>query len=591
MDNRSSRSSKLHSSRSGDEQKDKRTLRLDKRRFLRGVYQNPWDLYFVAFVHMCHFGTVLYTPACIIRYGLGFIVLYSIFMAALAFPLFVIDMLIGKYSGQSPLSCFKNIAPICQGIAVSMALVAGLHLICNGIVAGIATFYLVATLENRMPWLECDFKNAQHFENSTCHHSNASYYYYFSAIFGQNPDLEPNQPLGNVMPEMIFGMLVVWGFSALFLCYGVNVMTRLSKIGGVLVILILVALFFASFGIVQDYSIYRIFAVDGMDPDIISMESLMNAASCASFTVCNGFGTFVTLSSYKTSDKRTLLMGLGAVVTATITSLILALVFACGLSSVSPDFIPEKERVIQGEYLAFAVMPMLKRQWYLGPFYAAISACGFLSHLTAFQTFVSSATDLRPQWRSYREWIVSGLAVSGFLLSLPLTVAGSRPIMDALIDSMRHRILPLFHVFEFLLIVLILGTNTLFKNASEIGIELNLTVQTCLKLAWNPVGPSCTIGLFALGCLTYRQVLEKYISAFVLAIVVFGPAIVWGIVVVKRLNIVESMKSTLEWIPATTQLSYTGNKIEVRLREPPKLKPFNFDRDYRPKCHQIDDDV
>lgn len=88
--------------------------------------------------------------------GGAFLIPYLIFLFLAGIPLFYIEVNLGQYTSQGPISCWK-MAPIFKGLGISMNIISFYYCIYYNMILAYSLYYLVNSFDIQLPWTKCDW--------------------------------------------------------------------------------------------------------------------------------------------------------------------------------------------------------------------------------------------------------------------------------------------------------------------------------------------------------------------------------------------------------------------------------------------------
>ncbi|CAG5117446.1 unnamed protein product, partial [Candidula unifasciata] len=124
----------------------------------RGTWAGKLDFILSAIGFAVGLGNVWRFPYLAYRHGgASFLIPYLIMLFISGLPLFFIELAIGQFTSQGPMTCWK-MAPIFTGIGYAMVLISFIVCIYYNMIIAYAIYYMFVSfvnLDDQLPWEDC----------------------------------------------------------------------------------------------------------------------------------------------------------------------------------------------------------------------------------------------------------------------------------------------------------------------------------------------------------------------------------------------------------------------------------------------------
>ena len=122
----------------------------------RGNWSGRFDFILSSLGMAVGLGNIWRFPYLCYRNGGGaFFIPYIIMLVFAGIPLFFLEMSLGQFTSNGPLTCWK-FAPLFKGVGVAQLVTNTMVAIYYNLIMAWALFYLVASFTSDLPWEDCN---------------------------------------------------------------------------------------------------------------------------------------------------------------------------------------------------------------------------------------------------------------------------------------------------------------------------------------------------------------------------------------------------------------------------------------------------
>jgi len=341
-------------------------------------------------------------PFLVGRYGGGaFVLAYLVCLFFVSMPAFMIEMVMGQYTRQSTINCFKKILPGATGLGYAQLVMCGVILVYYNILLVYAIIYMVGSLYTPLPW------------TATAANPNATAADYFNGqVLNSLSDEEKLTAwTGALNPPLAYGLAFVWGFIFLALAFGKEVLAKITwvtVVGPVVMLAIILCRVVFLDGAWDGIQFY-IFKFDSQflyDPEVWAI-----ACGQILFSLSPGMGTAITFSSFTTPKANVFRTCIQVAMANSLFSLtggfaIFSIVgnitYRINEAAAMGDGMPTTVADQAGKGPGLTFITMADAMQFFGPlsniisvlFFTTLFALGLDSSFALIETFVSTVEDL-----------------------------------------------------------------------------------------------------------------------------------------------------------------------------------------------------
>ena len=448
----------------------------------RGNWSGRFDFFLSCLGYAVGLGNVWRFPYLAYKNGGGaFFIPYTIFLAFVGIPIFFMELSLGQYGSNGPVTCWK-FAPLFTGIGYGMVAVSALVAIYYNMIIAWAIYYLFSSFTSTLPWetcigkswstdlcrdnvyiaeneVGCEQKNWTASDDGVCYSND-------SRVKGMwNETLAYEKGIKRILPSQEFFDYVAIGQGLsggvddlgpinwkLLLCYlaafifVILTLSKSIKTSGKVVY------FTATFPYVVLVILFiRGLTLDGFEkgiefyitPDLSRLadsDVWKDAAVQIFFSLSASWGGLIALSSYNRFHNDCLTDAITVAFGNCLTSFFAGFVIFSYLGNLAHILgRPVGEVADSGPSLAFVVYPYAVTKIPPGPFWAIIFflmliTLGVDSEFVLVETVITSLMDKIPVLRRHKLMTVTGVCTVFFLLGLTLTTNGGNYVLTIMDD-------------------------------------------------------------------------------------------------------------------------------------------------------------
>ncbi|XP_041373691.1 sodium-dependent proline transporter-like isoform X2 [Gigantopelta aegis] len=558
------------------------------------------------------FGNVLIFPnTCLKNGGVSFLIMYTVMLFILGFPICFLEMFIGQFTSSGPATCWK-FARIFKGIGVAMFLMSMFVAIYYNMYVGWSAYYLYASLTAALPWKTCDPEWSSQFcwtnlpvynkshcsqlglhlqQNGTCYSSGGKLVALYSESLARFYNIKKDLPskeylykqvlgkdfstgisdLGPMRCRLVFCYLFAWMCVAVKLSNPWNQFAKNSLLVILFPYIILLMLLGRSLLLPGHYIGINFFMQTDYSA-LRNVEAWIEASIHIFFTLSLCLGGLISLArrnKFTNDSVRDTFIVVSVNYFTSIGSAIMLFSFGGYISKLMD--IPIEDVLSTDSMFVFDMYPYVLTKLPLPVFWSIMSFLmlimfGLNSQFVLVDTCLQCIMDVFPNTRNKKLVVVPSLCGVLFLLGLPLTTNGGIYLMD-----MMHRYgggwcLMAVSIVECLAIVYVYGMERLMLDIeSMLGNQVcfclpEFILNMCCISSWGIVGPlisSVFIGYTVFNYKQYRSSVEMFdlfgwlmLSSIMLAIFVTAVIVFYYSGRTFKERIYKSTIPSSDWGPA-----------------------------------------
>ncbi|XP_041364255.1 sodium-dependent proline transporter-like [Gigantopelta aegis] len=520
---------------------------------------------------------------CYINGGGAFFVPYSIMLFFVGIPIFFIEVSLGQFSSNGPVTCWK-FANLFRGLGLGMVLVSATGAIYYNMIIGWAFFYLFASFTTDLPWMKCRPEwsspmcltnlptlNESHCvhlgysveRNGTCY-ANGTLRALYDETLARHNNIRKILPTQEYLSNVAFGKNCTAGFSGvgsfrweLILCYLLGWVVVGLSLSNSLKTYTKVVYFTATF----PYFVLLILLIRGLmlpghregisyylTPDFSKLAKAKvwkDAAQQIFFSIDASWGGLIALASYNKFKndifRDTLFVTLGNC----FTSVFAGFVVFTYLGFLAQELnVPISEVVEKGPALVFVVYPFAVTMlpapviWSILFFFMLI-LLGLDTQLVLVETCVTSLVDVVPYLRPFKGRVAMGMCALFFVMGLTLATEGGVCILRVMDDFGGGWNIFIIATIECFAIVHIYGLQRFLMDIESMtgkrvcGFCGWSLVQYWFKACWSFVTPVLLVFTMVFSWTNYERMkgfpdwaeVMGWLIAFSVIVAIFIPAI------------------------------------------------------------------
>ena len=393
-------------------------------------------------------GNVVRFPYLCFKNGGGaFVIPFFLAHVFCGFPLFIMELLLGQFSGLSPFTLW-NFCPLFKGIGYSMAAISGVMSIYYNTLMAYCVFFFIQCFTFEVPWQSCDnpwnteacwdgntrLDNLNSTNMTTVGNATANLTrIWASDEFWHRRVLEMSsgvEEMGGLRWELFFCLVFSWVLVFLALGWGIKWTGKVVYVTVLLPYVLLLAL------------IVRGCTLDGAEiglkyylvPNFEKLEepkTWIEASIQMFYSLGPAWGGLITMSSYNRFRHNCYREGIGAPFCDMGTALVggIAMFSIMGFMASQTGVDMNNLTTGSGPGLAFIVYPLAMSKLPVAPlwtgiFFLTLITLGVDSMFGTFETVISGIFDAWPNLRKHNLKVVSICCAVAFVFGLPFCTRG-----------------------------------------------------------------------------------------------------------------------------------------------------------------------
>ncbi|BFZ01493.1 hypothetical protein BsWGS_04532 [Bradybaena similaris] len=409
--------------------------------------------------------------------GGAFLIPYTVCFFCLAAPLMLLEYTLGQYTNASPLKCWE-FCPIFSGCGVSMMLLSGSMAVVYPVFVAWSFYFFYTAFATEVPWTKCGswstpscFDNVIIVSRMEClmrnwsvgidghclQDNNTRSTFVWDLSLAKTLGFDRRFPaeeyldrvvvregdhnifnLGSVRMPIVLALILIWAYLWLFLVKGLHVSAKVFIWSMSLPTVILVALLVR--GLLLDGSWEGVLFY--ILPDVTEVHTLKiwkDAALQVLFTSSVGLGGQIVLARY--NDFHLDLIGSILIIfLATILCNVIVGIMTFSYAGFMAKQIKERiTRVIRNEptsafKIILAALSKLEGStlWSIAYLFM-VNAFSLGSQILYLETFISCILDIKPELTKNRAFVLTGVCLAMFILSIPMTTQGGQDITNLIV--------------------------------------------------------------------------------------------------------------------------------------------------------------
>ncbi|KYQ55298.1 Sodium- and chloride-dependent glycine transporter 2 [Trachymyrmex zeteki] len=421
----------------------------------RGTWTGKFDFLLSLLGYSVGLGNVWRFPyLCYSNGGGAFLIPFTVMLITAGLPLMFIELSLGQYASLGPVEAYKQFCPLFRGLGYAMVLVSSVVMLYYNLIIAWTLYYMFASVNGgwELPWSKCEkeWSTEDCFmpdAAEACASQNASYFkgkcinstqmtamgliienitgairkppseeYFHNHVLGISSGIEET---GSIRPSIAISLFLAWIIVFLCLSKGVQSSGKVVYFTALFPYVVLIALFIRGIllpGANEGILFY-------LTPDwerLTSAKVWGDAAVQIFFALSPAWGGLITLSSYNKFTNNCYKDSLIVAISNIGTSFFAGLVIFSVIGFLAHELdVPVASVVDEGAGLAFIVYPEIVARLPVAPiwsllFFLMLLTLGLDSQFALMETVITAILDGVPSLRSYKVWVVLGVAVFGY---------------------------------------------------------------------------------------------------------------------------------------------------------------------------------
>ncbi|XP_044262742.1 sodium- and chloride-dependent glycine transporter 1-like isoform X1 [Tribolium madens] len=516
----------------------------------RSTWNKPLEFVLSCLGYAIGLGNVWRFPYLCYRNGGGaFLVTYIIMVFLMGMPLFLLELIVGQYSGLGPDQAFTNIAPLFTGLGYCTLVVITLITIYYMVIIAWTLFYFFASFTGELGFGSChnDFNtmgcysatedsqcppNSTYYNKqctlvdeicksynfdgasnrtfcynatSTVHISRvinrtlATYEYFRDYVLAINDATWDN--FGGLHWQLLLCLLLSWIIGYFCVIKGVKTSGKAVYFTALFPYVILTAL------VVQGVILEG--AIDGillyLTPKwekLLEVDVWANAASQTFYSFGTGCGSLVTLASYNNFNNNCLKDAFIVTATNIFTSVYAGFAIFSMLGFLAHQMgVPVEDVAQDGPGLAFVAYPeaILRlpapTAWSLA-FFFMLFILGLGSQFAGIEAIRCLILDKWPKLRKHEIYITLMICLFCFILAIPMCFNGGVYLFTLMEWNTASWAILLIGMGEVCVVSWCYGCNKFLDNMGQMGMVLSKPARWYWWICWVVITPVTLLGVF-----------------------------------------------------------------------------------------------
>lgn len=575
----------------------------------RAAWSKPLEFVLSCIGYAVGLGNVWRFPyLCYQNGGGAFLITYFIMLIIMGMPIFLLELVIGQYSGLGPDEAFTRMAPIFRGLGYCTLVVITIVTIYYMVIIAWALFYFFASFTSELPFGSCSnsfntqgcysvaqdekCKTNETFYNRTCSsidkickEANFTGYedkfhcktedgkihlkkvltdrvlatseYFNNYVLGRHDATW--EEFGGLRWQLVLCLLLAWIIGYLCVVRGVKTSGKAVYFTALFPYVVLTIL--VVFGLTLEGSGDGILVY--LKPNwekLLEAKVWGNAASQTFYSFGIGCGSLITLSSYSDFSNNCLKDALIVTAANAFTSIYAGFAIFAMLGFLAlKTGLPVEEVAEQGPGLAFVAYPEALLQlpvptlWAL-IFFFMLFVLGLGSQFAGVEAINTTLLDKWPKLRKHQVYVTLTICILCFLLALPMCADGGIYLFTILEWNTASWAILLIGLAEVVIASWAYGCNRFLDNMEDMQMKLSLPARWWWWGCWVILTPASLIGVFAFQMSTFEFAeYEGYAFpdwADILGVLV-GLATLAPMPIMAGISLFQRKYSGMEWLRPT----------------------------------------
>ncbi|XP_075458441.1 sodium- and chloride-dependent betaine transporter-like [Ascaphus truei] len=458
--------------------------------------------------------------------GGAFLIPYLIFLLTCGIPIFFLEMALGQYTAQGPVTAWQKICPIFTGIGYGTMIMSFMVNIYYIIILAWAFFYLFSSFTSQLPWSNCNHtwntRSCMEFVNKTENWTIPDNQTAPEVEFWERRALglsDGIHHLGSVRWELALCLLLAWIICYFCIWKGVKFTGKVVYFTAIFPYLMLIILLVRGVTLPGAYEGIMFF----LKPDVSRLNDpqvWMDAGTQIFYSYGITIGFTIGLGSYNAYNYNSYRDCVALCFVNSITSLVAGFAIFSVLGFMAQEQgVPISQVAESGPGLAFIVYPkavtmMPVSQLWSCLFFLMVIFLGLDSQFIYVEMLCTSVMDLYPTMfrKGYRqELVILGVSVLCFLIGLVLVTEGGMYVFQ-LFDyySASGSCLLFVGIFECICVGWVYGGDRFYDNIEDM---IGYRPWPLVKMCWIFVTPVMCLGTFLFSLIKYTPL--KYNNRYV----------------------------------------------------------------------------
>ncbi|XP_012055742.1 PREDICTED: sodium- and chloride-dependent glycine transporter 1 [Atta cephalotes] len=513
----------------------------------RGTWTGKFDFLLSLLGYSVGLGNVWRFPyLCYSNGGGAFLIPFIVMLITAGWPLMFIELSLGQYASLGPVAVYEQFCPLFRGLGYGMVLVSSIVMLYYNLIIAWTLYYIFASVNGdwELPWSKCEKKWST--EDcfmpdvaETCVSQNASYFkgkclnstqmtamgliienitgairkppseeYFHNHVLGISSGIEET---GSIRLPIAISLFLAWFIVFLCLSKGVQSSGKVVYFTALFPYVVLIALFIRGIllpGAKEGILFY-------LTPDwrrLTSTKVWGDAAVQTFFALSPAWGGLITLSSYNKFTNNCYKDSLIVAISNIATSFFAGLVIFSVIGFLAHELdVPVASVVDEGPGLAFIVYPEIVARLPVAPiwsllFFIMLLTLGLDSQFALMETVTTAILDSVPSLRSYKVWVVLGVAVFGYAGGVIFTTNAGMYWLQLMDKHAANSSVLLIAVIECVIVAWLYGADRFLDDVQQmIGPRSHLW-RLFWKWMWKFVTPAALFFILSFNWVVYKEI-------------------------------------------------------------------------------------
>ncbi|EFN61826.1 Sodium- and chloride-dependent glycine transporter 2 [Camponotus floridanus] len=513
----------------------------------RGTWTGKFDFLLSLLGYSVGLGNVWRFPyLCYSNGGGAFLIPFTVMLVIAGLPLMFMELSFGQYASLGPVAAYKQFCPLLRGLGYGMVLISSVVMLYYNLIIAWTLYYIFASVLGgwELPWSKCEkeWSTEDCFmpdAAEACVSQNAFYFkrkclnstqmtamgllidnvtnaikrppaeeYFQNHVLGISNGIEET---GSIRPFMAASLFLAWIIVFLCLSKGVQSSGKVVYFTALFPYVVLVILFVRGIllpGANEGILFY-------LTPDwkrLMSAKVWGDAAVQIFFALSPAWGGLITLSSYNKFTNNCYKDSLIVAISNIGTSFFAGLVIFSVIGFLAHELdVPVASVVDEGAGLAFIVYPEVVARLPVAPvwsllFFIMLLTLGLDSQFALMETVTTAILDGIPALRSYKIWVVLGVAVIGYAGGVIFTTNAGMYWLQLMDKYAANWSVLLIAISECILVAWIYGADRFLDNIQQMIGPRGCLWRFFWTWMWKVVTPAALFFILCFNWVKYEPV-------------------------------------------------------------------------------------
>ncbi|KAG5336207.1 SC6A5 protein, partial [Acromyrmex heyeri] len=479
----------------------------------RGTWTGKFDFLLSLLGYSVGLGNVWRFPyLCYSNGGGAFLIPFIVMLITAGWPLMFIELSLGQYASLGPVAVYEQFCPLFRGLGYGMVLVSSIVMLYYNLIIAWTLYYIFASVNGdwELPWSKCEKK----WSTEDCFMPDVAEtcteYFFASSnhVLGISSGIEET---GSIRPPIAISLFLAWFIVFLCLSKGVLSSGKVVYFTALFPYVVLIALFVRGIllpGAKEGILFY-------LTPDwrrLTSTKVWGDAAVQTFFALSPAWGGLITLSSYNKFTNNCYKDSLIVAISNIATSFFAGLVIFSVIGFLAHELdVPVASVVDEGPGLAFIVYPEIVARLPVAPiwsllFFIMLLTLGLDSQFALMETVTTAILDSVPSLRSYKVWVVLGVAMFGYAGGVIFTTNAGMYWLQLMDKHAANSSVLLIAVIECVIVAWLYGADRFLDDVQQMIGPRSRLWRLFWKWMWKFVTPAVLFFILSFNWVVYKEI-------------------------------------------------------------------------------------